>query len=212
MVVMLAYSLRKRVRWFRWGSLRSWLNFHMFLGIYGPLLVILHSTFRVHGLVALSFWSMVVVAVSGFVGRYLYVHIPRRRDGAERALEEVQKELEVLLEETSPALQAWVVWASAAPDVSFPLWRFLLHLIVTDFLHAYRLRRLPPDLPGDPERRRKVCDRLRHAARLHRRIVIYERLQDLFHYWHVLHKPFAMVMYLFMVVHVAVALYTGYGP
>jgi hypothetical protein len=34
---------------------------------------------------------------------------------------------------------------------------------------------------------------------------------ELFHYWHVLHKPFALVMYLFMAVHVAVAVMTGYA-
>ena len=36
-------------------------------------------------------------------------------------------------------------------------------------------------------------------------------LHGLFHYWHVIHKPFAVVMYVFMVVHVVVASMTGYG-
>jgi hypothetical protein len=48
-------------------------------------------------------------------------------------------------------------------------------------------------------------------AFVRRRIVLWDRLHELFHYWHVLHKPFALVMYLFMVVHVAVAVVTGYG-
>ena len=40
---------------------------------------------------------------------------------------------------------------------------------------------------------------------MHRRILLWDRLHELFHYWHVIHKPFAVVMYLFMVVHIAVA-------
>ena len=69
MVLMLLYTLRKRVRAFqKLGPLRLWLHFHIFCGIIGPLLVILHSSFKVHGLVALSFWSMIVVSLSGFVG------------------------------------------------------------------------------------------------------------------------------------------------
>lgn len=54
MVVMLAYSLRKRLRILRWlGPLRIWLDYHILLGICGPLLVILHSSFKVGGLVSL---------------------------------------------------------------------------------------------------------------------------------------------------------------
>ncbi len=59
---------------------------------------------------------------------------------------------------------------------------------------------------------------MREAARLvadkavlEQRIAAWSRLQRLFHYWHVFHKPFAVLMYLFMVVHVAVVLLTGYG-
>ncbi len=51
----------------------------------------------------------------------------------------------------------------------------------------------------------------RQKALLRRRLLLWSRLHELFHYWHVLHKPFAVVMYLFMVVHVAVALATGYA-
>ena len=52
---------------------------------------------------------------------------------------------------------------------------------------------------------------VRQKAQVHRRILLWDRVHELFHYWHVLHKPFAVVMYLFMIVHVAVALVTGYG-
>ena len=40
---------------------------------------------------------------------------------------------------------------------------------------------------------------------------MWERLRQLFHYWHVLHKPFAVVMYLFLIVHIVVVSLAGYG-
>ncbi len=52
---------------------------------------------------------------------------------------------------------------------------------------------------------------VRQKAHVHRRILLWDRVHELFHYWHVLHKPFALVMYVFMIVHVAVALATGYA-
>jgi hypothetical protein len=78
MTLMLAYSLRKRVRWLRrWGPLEVWLDIHIYLGVFGSLLVVLHTSFKFGGIVSLSFWSMVVVASSGVVGRYLYLRLPR---------------------------------------------------------------------------------------------------------------------------------------
>ncbi len=92
MVLMLLYSVRKRVPALRRaGSLGRWLDGHIYLGVVGPLLVVLHSSFKVHGLVALSFWSMVLVASSGVLGRYLYLQIPRTRAGEELALAELER-------------------------------------------------------------------------------------------------------------------------
>jgi hypothetical protein len=38
-----------------------------------------------------------------------------------------------------------------------------------------------------------------------------ERVRSIFHWWHVVHKPFAIVMYVFVVLHVGVAAATGYA-
>src|SRR3972149_5148655 len=65
----------------RGGPLGRWLDVHIFFGLVGPALVILHSAFKVQGLVALSFWSMIAVAASGVLGRYLYLQIPRNLQG-----------------------------------------------------------------------------------------------------------------------------------
>jgi len=66
MIFMLLYSARKRMERFqKAGNLSHWLDIHIFFGIMGPLLIVLHTSFKVQGLVAVSFWSMVAVALSG---------------------------------------------------------------------------------------------------------------------------------------------------
>lgn len=77
-----AYSLRKRAMQQPRGPLRSWLRFHIYTGIVGPYLVLLHTSWSFNGLAgALTILTGVVVA-SGFVGRYIYTLIPRTADGA----------------------------------------------------------------------------------------------------------------------------------
>ncbi len=81
MVLASAYSLMKRSRLFR-PLMRHWLRMHIILGVLGPFLVLVHSTFRIgsmNGGVALV--SMCVVFASGLIGRYLYTHIYLGLDG-----------------------------------------------------------------------------------------------------------------------------------
>ena len=218
MVLMLLYSVRKRVGALRrLGPLGRWLDVHIFLGILGPLLVVLHSTFKVQGLVALSFWSMIIVAASGVLGRYLYLQIPRTRAGEERALVELEaedRELSGQLRTRFRLDEAQIAGLDAL--VAIPTRVGLLGgfaRLVTDDLRlrsglrafARSCRSVPAPVFADFERV------VRQKAQVHRRILLWDRVHELFHYWHVLHKPFALVMYLFMIVHVAVALVTGYG-
>ena len=87
MVLMLAtetlYSLRKRARRVHVGRLRDWLSVHIFMGISGPYLVLLHTAWSFNGLAGVAMLLTVLVVISGFVGRYIYTLIPRSADGSE---------------------------------------------------------------------------------------------------------------------------------
>ena len=87
------YSLRKRSRLARWGRMASWLQFHIFTGIVGPFMVLLHSSWKFNGLAGAVTLLTVVIVFSGFVGRYIYTRIPRSLDGneLETSLSEAQK-------------------------------------------------------------------------------------------------------------------------
>ena len=218
LVLLLLYSVRKRVKALRRaGPLARWLDLHIYLGVVGPLLIVLHTAFKVGGLVALSFWSMVAVALSGVLGRYLYLQIPRTRAGEELTLDELHRLDEELAErlKTEFALRAPLLarfQGLAAPPERRGLLRGLLSLAVDDLKLRGRLRefaRVCPSVP--PAVVREFESVLRQKALCQRRLQLWERLHEAFHYWHVVHKPFAVVMYLFMVVHIAVAVMTGYG-
>jgi hypothetical protein len=77
MLSLLLYPLRKYSRRLaNFGALRSWFLVHMIFGICGPILVLFHSTFHIGSFNGgAAFWCMVVVAISGIVGRFVYLHV-----------------------------------------------------------------------------------------------------------------------------------------
>ena len=77
------YSLRKRSRSVRWGKMSSWLQFHIFTGLVGPFMVLLHSSWKFHGLAGATTLLTIIIVVSGFIGRYIFTRIPRTLDGTE---------------------------------------------------------------------------------------------------------------------------------
>jgi hypothetical protein len=77
------YSLRKRVAGFHRGPTAVWLQWHVFTGIVGPYLVLLHSAGKFHGVAGALALLTVITVLSGFVGRFLYTAVPRTLDGNE---------------------------------------------------------------------------------------------------------------------------------
>jgi len=93
-----SYGLRKRVRFLaRVGKLKDWLRFHIFLCLLGPFLILLHTTFKIGGLVAIAFWSMAIVVASGVIGRWVYVWIPKTANGRFLGRDEIRTQLQSLL-------------------------------------------------------------------------------------------------------------------
>lgn len=218
MVLMLLYSVRKRVGALRrLGPLSRWLDIHIYLGVFGPLLVVLHSSFKVQGLVALSFWSMILVASSGVLGRYLYLQIPRTRAGEELALADLERQDRELSERLRARFslseaQLGELDALVALPSRTGLLGGLIRMLTDDLRLRAGLRGFARGCRSIPRPVFREFERVvRQKALARRRILLWDRAHELFHYWHVLHKPFAIVMYLFMIVHVAVAVVTGYG-
>lgn len=218
MLLLLLYTARKRSRKMaRMGSTRKWLSFHIYCGIVGPLLIVLHSAFKVTGLVAVSFWAMVLVAASGFFGRYLYMQIPRTVLGHALAPEEVRRTeagLDRQLRETYGVTEDGLEAlediarggsrneASVWGIVGWIFWGPLTRLRVSRFArNQYTL---------DPAAREAFRASCAQKVEIHGRLYRMSKVQTIFHWWHVLHKPFACIMLIVMCIHIGVAIALGY--
>jgi hypothetical protein len=77
------YSLRKRSRSVKWGRMSNWLQFHIFTGIVGPYMVLLHTSWKFNGIAGVTTLFTVIIVISGFIGRYIFTRIPRSMEGLE---------------------------------------------------------------------------------------------------------------------------------
>ncbi len=207
MVLMLLYIPRKRMAFMQtWGDIRLWLDVHIWLGVTGSMLVCFHTAFKVGGIVSIAFWSMVAVALSGVLGRYLYLQIPRGIDGHELNRQELEKQLLDSLG-TLPEGASLLARYSPAEEGG------LLQWLKEDLLRGLRLARFRRDLISaghTAAEARRLLGVLRGALVLRRRIRRLEQVRALLHHWHVIHRPFAFVMYVILIVHVAVAVLFGF--
>lgn len=221
MLMPFAYMLRKRLSLLRSvGSLKTWLEIHLFCGIFGPVLVTFHTSFKFNGIVSAAYWSMVTVVLSGFVGRYLYVRIPRSIRGAEMPRAELDRRAETLRERiadtvNSPAIaeRLRLFERAAVPASSAEL--SLLDAMFGELTLGARVRTLQKELaatgvPGDL--RSEVVALTLERSLLLRRIAYLERTRKLFDLWHVFHLPLVYFQLIIVLVHVAVTVYLGYVP
>lgn len=119
------YSFRKRSRRASWGRMSSWLDFHIFTGLVGPYLVLLHSSWKFNGLAGIAMLLTVIIVASGIIGRYIYTAVPRTAEGVEvesaqleRQIAQVDAELQSLLGQSQPETRAILQRKALAPLVS----------------------------------------------------------------------------------------------
>lgn len=218
------YPLRKTVKALAWtGAVGSWIRVHIVAGLSVPVLAAVHAGWRFDGLIGLGYLSMFVVSLSGIVGRYLYVHIPRSRNGLELSMEDVSNERRALI--TSIAAATGLVPAEVERRLTVdtrpyegldPL-RTIARMIQDDFRRARTMRELKAELSRPRAGRAPLGGRdLAEAMRLARReltlaqqVRMLEATRRVFGYWHVAHRPFAVTAFFAVLVHVIVAMTIG---
>lgn len=220
-ILLLVYSARKRIKRFRkWGKLSNWLNYHIFLGIAGPILVTFHTSFKFNGIVSIAYWSMVAVALSGFIGRYIYVKIPRRISGNEitaselnQQQDELTKQLVVEYSLSAEQIEKLDSIAQSAEINRRGLLGVFIYLYL-DTIGRIPLRQkmhgLAKELHLSRGQIHHFYQLLRKKIALSRHIAFLSSAQKLFHYWHVIHRPFAYTMIVIMIIHTILAITFGY--
>jgi hypothetical protein len=214
-----SYMARKRYRFLsRIGILKHWLEFHIFLCTLGPILVLFHTAYKFGGLVAISFWSMVAVFLSGIAGRFIYLQIPHTIEGQELSLYDIRamktdiagilKNSHNLDEESYNIITDSIKkkdeqYQSNALLIYIKKYfddRKTIHL-VKSVLRKHKMPR---------KEVRQIIDLVNDDIKLNRKIERLATMQNLFKYWHVVHSPFALVMLIIMVIHVGVTIAFGY--
>jgi hypothetical protein len=215
------YMIRKRSRKiFTFGYLKHWLELHIFLCTVGPILVLYHTAFKFGGIVSVSFWSMVLVVLSGVIGRFIYLQIPRTIQGKEIDINDLLKMRQDLAEKiktemlfNSKLLNELDVLTSPERYKKKSLTDSILFL-VKDFFKIkkfmYRLKRGIAKTDYYKIRRKELINKVRAEIILSRRLGMLRTMQNLFRYWHIAHLPFALIMFVIMIIHVLVTITFGY--
>ena len=220
----LSFLIRKHVRALRRaGSLRAWMDMHVASGLLAPLLVLYHSAFHPRSTVAIvASVALLVLVVTGIVGRFIYALVPRSAAGQELEQADLERRVAEAHEAVEPALAADPSLAprldalGAAPG-RVPRTRLgclvaLPGLLLGTLWLGIRLRRLGRALAaaageGGADLARGVFD----VAMSRRQMHLFQVYRELMRWWRSLHRVFAVVMVLMLAVHVGAVLYFGYG-
>ena len=220
MLSTLPYAVRKHwPRLAKFGSTSNWLETHIFFGIVGPILVTFHTSFKFNGLISAGYWLMMTVWASGFVGRYLYVRIPKTIRGVELS----RADLEGRLEGSRARLDAAALPAAAQRELEAfdaattrtdGLTPGALDLFLGEFRLRARLWLLRRQMREAGVDLATVHERVALAAEnaaVARRLAHLHRTRRLFAVWHVFHQPLVIAMFAIVAIHVGIALYFGYA-
>jgi len=225
LVGVLLYSTRKRLGLMRGrGPMRTWLNLHIYLCLSGPFLVALHTAGKLRGLGVYSFWSMMVVAASGIVGRWIYQQFPRTIKGELMSLEEIRNEqaerrarlaadfnldpaqlaaIDAVTQRSVGRIRAGTGGGLAA----------LPFLLLDDLARPFRLARLRRRLKRERhlarQEARAVFDLVGRQVATARKVAFLDTFRSLFGYWHVVHLVFFAAMLVLLVLHVASEMFFG---
>ncbi len=217
MIVLLGYPLRKRIRTKAIGSVGFWFRFHMLLGLLGPLAILYHSRFTFGSLnSAMALGSMIVVASSGLVGRFLYSRVHRGYSDRKLELRELKREMDGLLGELGEAgvatgnilerLQQMEDVAVAAGGAFWTsAWAVAEVGIRSRVIQRKILSKLPREAESQPPNLRQTVKHFFGAVRRSAEFAFYDRLLRL---WHLLHLPLFVMLVAAAILHiVAVHMY-----
>jgi len=226
------YPLRKAWPWLgQQGSSRHWLDIHVMLGITAPFIIAFHSSFKFRGFAGIAFWIMVAVSLSGVIGRYLYAQIPRSLNAAElsmRELQEVQERLARQLSDQDVLPQEDLRSLLRLPSQEKVEGMFapfaLAYMMMLDLIRGFRIAKLRrhalsmgeqfSTLAGLLKTRNRDLEKAigmaREEAATAKRVLFLRRSHQVFHLWHVVHKPFSYTFALLAVIHIGVVMMMGY--
>jgi Fe-S-cluster-containing hydrogenase component 2 len=215
MIIAAVYPIFRRIKVFRWlASNTMWFDFHLMTGTVGPMFIMLHSVLKLDTWVSSAFWSMVIVVVSGFLGRYLYTQVPELASGVE--LEELDHErffqlhrprLTVPMAEIDRELAAQRANAhlvAMSPSMLRALW-WLVFQDIFRIPRTWARRSRLAQLGVDRKTRRELARRAQRMIVIARSQVVAPKAQLLLNSWKRVHVPFTILLTILATAHIYLA-------
>ncbi len=192
MLVPLLYTVAKRFLGIRGPALRSFLAIHIYAGLGGAIVAVLHTGHKFDNpLGVLLTAMMLVVVLSGFAGRYLLQQCSRQlgekrreRDALESAFESARAEVMAASEAAGHRSSARAVWLTAVAPFG-----------IRD-----------PRLRDATRRGLRIVDAM---AALDAAIALHAGMQRWFRRWMRIHLTLTAVFYLLLAAHVIAVWYHG---
>lgn len=205
------YIIRKRTPLLaNFGKLSTHLDVHIFFGLIGPTFILFHSNFKVGGLVAISFWSMVITFLSGLVGRYFYLQLLQKKSILKDRIYDYENKFNAYLDFAADKgvkkkhleiikVQTFLKACGGVPVAQLNqmnVFGFFAKSLQGDLTLGLHMPKLP--IPGGRALRYKV----REWAFLRRKLIFMHYYNTLFGYWKTFHMPFAIFMYVVAIIHI----------
>lgn len=204
------YTLRKSGRGLHFGQMSTWLHVHIFTGIVGSFLVLLHSGGKFNGLAGVLSLLTVVIVISGFIGRYIYTAVPRTLAGVELSAQELEERIggaERRLQALGVDLEATPALAAAA-EPPRQGWMLVLGRSLLRWRQRRRVRRALRDLNlAGPRHAVELQELLMERYRLLLQVQSLAGTRQLLALWHVGHVPLGGVLFALAFIHIGAALY-----
>jgi hypothetical protein len=219
MMLNFVYPLRKRTSMLSGvGSIRGWLDFHMFVGFMSPLVIAFHAAFQSNNALATATSaSLLVVVLTGIVGRFIYGLVPASGGKALEIAdvagrwERLRVRLKPMMEDSDdPALLHSMFDSVSEPAKSGSL--FLLFLLQWPFvairtrLQLFRAR----FHFADHEEYIEFHDGYLILSKLRVQVAFYKSLKNLLRGWRMFHASLAAFLVVAIAAHIAVSIYLGY--
>lgn len=207
------YTIRKRSRRARWGRMSSWLQFHIFTGLVGPYMVLLHSSWKFNGLAGIVMLLTVIIVGSGFIGRYIYTSVPRNADGIEIENSEIERQIHFIEHE----LQAWTysnpeLFKELSKSLSLTSKKrgviFMFGRSFVELSAKIKLWRVSRRMDGNlRERTKALYDLTKRERNLRRQLASIALTRRFLGLWHAIHIPIGLALFTAAFIHIIAAVY-----
>jgi hypothetical protein len=213
------YSVRKRTSLLNWaGPVRYWLSLHIFTGIVGPFMVLMHTGLQFRGLAGISFLLTLIVVGSGFIGRYLYTALPRTLSGVTTSKQALVGEITAVstqINQFEITNSAHVRELVATLGNRTPSRSPILTIFGRSWFQWRYERRIQREMRKlnkmGTAQREQLTKLLTRKRELERQTEMLETARRLLRIWHILHIPFGLTLFFSVTLHVVATIYFRAG-